>query len=106
MAADEPRLIAAIDAVQAELEARFPGIPEPTEQQIAEGGAFGLRTMAFVQWLRFVFVPVARRRIAEHDIPSQSMVGAQAVREFDGQPDCDHLVGLLSEFDAIIEGRA
>jgi uncharacterized protein YqcC (DUF446 family) len=106
VAVDETRLIAALDAVAAELDARFAGLPAPTEQEIAEGGAFGHLTMSFAQWLRFVFVPIARVRIGQHDIPAQSMVAAQAVREFDGLPDCSHLTSLLAEFDALVEGRA
>lgn len=97
-------LVAQLDAIERELDRRYPGMPEPTAQQIAEGGAFGLASMAFAQWLRFVFVPIARQRIAERDLPASSSVAAQAVREFDGDDSADELVSLLARFDEIVEG--
>ena len=38
-------------------------------------------------------------------LPRRSMVGAQAVREFDGNDDAEYLCTLLSSFDVAIEGR-
>jgi uncharacterized protein YqcC (DUF446 family) len=64
--------------------------------------AFAMDTMAFSQWLQFIFVPRVKEIIAESgQFPAQSMVGAQAVREFDTQPNAGRLVELLSEFDAL-----
>ena len=65
--------------------------------------AFAMDTMTFAQWLQFVFVPRVREAVAANSFPSASNVGAQAVREFDGDPNADHLVELLSEFDALFD---
>ena len=65
--------------------------------------AFAMDTMTFAQWLQFVFVPRVRESVATNSFPSGSCVGAQAVREFDCQPDADRLVQLLSEFDELFE---
>lgn len=65
--------------------------------------AFAIDTMTFTQWLQFVFLPRVREAIAANQFPSSSSVGAQAVREFDGAPDADRLVTLLSEFDGLFE---
>ena|SRR5205809_4849452 len=65
--------------------------------------AFAMDTMTFAQWLQFIFLVRVREAIATNEFPSGSSVGAQAVREFDGQPDADRLVTLLSEFDALFE---
>ena len=65
--------------------------------------AFAMDTMTFAQWLQFVFVPRVREAVAANSFPSGSSVGAQAVREFDGDPDADRLVELLSEFDGLFE---
>src|SRR4051794_21917306 len=47
--------------------------------------AFAMDTMPFASWLQFVFIPRVRSIIDERgQFPSSSMVGAQAVREFDG----------------------
>jgi len=62
--------------------------------------AFAMDTMAFSQWLQFILIPRVRSIIEQKgDFPSESMVGAQAVREFDGDANASGLVTLLSEFD-------
>jgi uncharacterized protein YqcC (DUF446 family) len=99
--ADVAEVEAALGRIEAELLARYPDLPEPTAEQIARGGAFGGQTMAFVQWLRFVFVPAVKARLADGDLPATSEVGAYAVRELDGDPRASTLVALLSDFDAL-----
>jgi uncharacterized protein YqcC (DUF446 family) len=62
-------------------------------------------TMAFSQWLQFIFIPRVREIIeSQGEFPASSSVGTQAIREFDGSPQADHLVELLCRFDAVIEG--
>jgi len=64
--------------------------------------AFAMDTMAFSQWLQFILIPNVRSIIEQKgDFPSESMVGVQAAREFDGDANASHLVSLLSEFDAL-----
>ena len=65
--------------------------------------AFAIDTMTFAQWLQFVFLARVREAIAGNSFPQGSSVGAQAVREFDGYPDADRLITLLSEFDALFD---
>lgn len=65
--------------------------------------AFGMDTMTFTQWLQFVFLPRVRETVATNSFPRSSSVGAQAVREFDGYPEADRLITLLSEFDALFD---
>lgn len=65
--------------------------------------AFAMDTMIFAQWLQFVFLPRVREAAASNQFPSGSSVGAQAVREFDGDPNADRLMTLLSEFDALFD---
>lgn len=67
--------------------------------------AFAMDTMAFSQWLQFIFLPRVREAIAANQFPSSSSVGAQAVREFDGYSEPDGLISLLSEFDALVEQK-
>lgn len=69
--------------------------------------AFAMDTMAYSQWLQFVFIPRVRQIIAERGgFPSESSVGTQAIREFDGDDRATTLVGLLCEFDSFIAPRA
>jgi uncharacterized protein YqcC (DUF446 family) len=65
--------------------------------------AFAMDTMAFAQWLQFIFLPRVREAAATNEFPSSSSVGAQAVREFDGDTNAGELVTLLSEFDALFD---
>jgi uncharacterized protein YqcC (DUF446 family) len=61
-------------------------------------------TMAFSQWLQFIFVPRVREIIESRgQFPTRSMVGAQAVREFDSDPEASRLVDLLCEFDRLFD---
>lgn len=65
--------------------------------------AFAMDTMTFPQWLQFVLIPrVAGIVEQQGDFPSESMVGTQAIREFDGDETSSQLASLLSEFDEII----
>lgn len=63
--------------------------------------AFAQDTMAFTQWLQFVFVPRVEEAAATGVYPPSSAVGAQAVREFDGWNEAGPLITLLSEFDQL-----
>jgi len=65
--------------------------------------AFAGDTMAFPQWLQFIFLRNVRAIIASKDkFPASSQVGAYAVREFDTYAeDTSRLQRLLSEFDAL-----
>ena len=66
--------------------------------------AFAMDTMAFSQWLQFVFIPRVRSLLENGgQWPPSSHVGAQAVREFDGVNEASDLVSLLSEFDALFD---
>jgi uncharacterized protein YqcC (DUF446 family) len=64
--------------------------------------AFGMDTMAFSEWLQFVLIPNVRLIIEQKGtFPTESMVGVQAIREFDGDENASGLIKLLSEFDGL-----
>src|SRR5262249_32826861 len=75
-------------------------------EQMGFTQAFAMDTMTFTQWLQFVFLPRVREAAASNQFPSNSSVGTQAVREFDGDPEAGDLVTLLSEFDALLDTPA
>lgn len=96
------RVAEKVDAIEAEL--RRAGMWQETplaEEKYRFKSAFAMDTMAFSQWLQFIFIPRVREAIEHDRFPSSSEVGAQAVREFDGDPNAAALVSLLSEFDAL-----
>jgi uncharacterized protein YqcC (DUF446 family) len=72
---------------------------KPEQYQFNE--AFAMDTMAFSQWLQFIFIPRVKDSAAGGKFPSKSQAAAQAVREFDGVQEASHLTTLLSEFDAL-----
>ncbi len=68
---------------------------------------FAMDTMAFPQWLQFVFIPRVKSSLAAvGEFPSSSNVGTQAIREFDGYAEAARLVSLLCEFDALFDGES
>ncbi len=100
---------AAIDAVEAEMkQVGVWEIEEPTPGALAAGGAFGTKSMAFEQWLRWIFVPRVRQILDEHGpFPPKSQVSQQAYREWrmwSEVPEMDPLLERLREFDALFNG--
>ena len=100
------RISAAIVEIEAEMKRIGYWRAEPLPEEAYNfRQAFAMDTMAFSQWLQFVFIPRVHQIIEQRgEFPSQSMVGAQACREFDGDPNTPHLVSLLSEFEDLFNG--
>jgi uncharacterized protein YqcC (DUF446 family) len=93
-----------VDLIEAEMRRIGFWESEPLRpEQMEFTQAFAMDTMTFAEWLQFIFLPRVREAAASNRFPSGSSVGAQAVREFDGNPDADTLVTLLSEFDALFD---
>lgn len=94
---------AAADAIEAEMRRIGMWTEEPPAPEAFEfREAFALDTMAYSQWLQWVFLPRVRSIIAERgEFPTSSMVGVQAVREFDGHWEANELVSLLGRFDGL-----
>jgi uncharacterized protein YqcC (DUF446 family) len=75
-----------------------PLLPEQYDFQ----AAFAMDTMAFNQWLQFVFVPRVEQILdSQGTFPYRSQVGTQAIREWDGVPEAAHLIELLCAFDTL-----
>ena len=101
----EQKIAKKADEIEAELRRLgwWSDVP-PSEKAFQEMGAFGQNTMTFAAWLQFVLLPRVRGIIAERgEFPSDSSVGAYAVRELDGQDEASDLVSRLIEFDALFE---
>ena len=77
-------------------------IQEPAPEAYENMGAFGMNTMAFAQWLRYVFVPRIEGLLeSDGPWPYNSSVGVHAVREFDGVYEAADLASLLCQFDGL-----
>lgn len=96
-----------LDAIEAELRGLgWWQAQAPPPEAMRFTRAFGADTLAFSQWLQFVFLPNAREAVAgRRTLPQRSTVGAQAVREFDGMDDAERLCALLSGFDFAVERK-
>jgi uncharacterized protein YqcC (DUF446 family) len=79
-------------------------VAQPSAEALADAGPFGMHTLAFEQWLRYVFVPNVEALIASNGPwPANSDVAAHATREWDGHPDPDAMLHALRELDALFE---
>ena len=92
------------DEIEGEMRSQGMWRDQPLQpEQMNFKQAFGMDTMTFTQWLQFIFLPNVRKAVSDNQFPSSSQVGVMAVREFDGFPDADRLITLLSEFDALFD---
>ena len=96
-----------IDALEAELQRLGWWQSTPIEpEKLQFRSAFAMDTMAFSQWLQFVFVPAARSMLAgERALPPSSMLAPHAVREFDGVDEAYGLCNILRRIDDAVNGR-
>jgi uncharacterized protein YqcC (DUF446 family) len=96
-----------ISEIEAEMKRIGYWSPDPLSEDAYDfREAFAMDTMAFSQWLQFILIPRVRSIIKqEGDFPAESMVGVQAVREFDGDANASGLVRLLGEFDDLFRTR-
>ncbi len=91
-----------IDAVEAEM--KYVGIwnaNRPPESAFRYNKAFASDTMAFEQWLQFVFIPIVREKIKTNGLwPDESEVGVYAVKNLE-EGVSDKLRNLLNDFDEL-----
>ena len=106
-AARRAALAVATDALVAELQRLGWWQATPIEpERLQFRAAFGMDTMAFSQWLQFVFVPAARAVAAgDRPLPPGSALAVHAVREFDGVEEAGPLCDVLRRIDDAVEGR-
>jgi uncharacterized protein YqcC (DUF446 family) len=98
-----------LNAVEAEMKrVGLWEIEKPTPDKFEDMGAFGTKTMAFEQWLRWVFIERVRGILDERgEFPRGSQVSQQAHREWQMWGSADEFVPLierLREFDALFGG--
>jgi uncharacterized protein YqcC (DUF446 family) len=90
------------DVVQSMKDAAVWETPRPPASAFEDMGAFGMNTMPFTCWLRWVFIPNVERLIAsDGPWPRSSQVSAQAYREGDTDAVVRSLVPALAAFDAL-----
>jgi uncharacterized protein YqcC (DUF446 family) len=102
MSPDPQQALTQLDHIEAEMRHIGMWQDEPLQpEQYDFRAAFAMDTMAFSQWLQFIFIPRVREAAEANQFPSESQVAAQAVREFDGYDEAAELISLLSAFDQL-----
>lgn len=102
MPTDPAAYTAIADRIEAELRAM--GAWDAPAPEGSAQSAFGEADRSFTQWLRHDLTPRLRAVAAQtEEPPPSSMVGARAVREFDGVPDADGLIDALGDLDRLVE---
>lgn len=62
--------------------------------------AFAQDSMAFHQWLQFIFIPQVKKMAENYEeLPKVSQVSPAAVRAFESWDKASRLINLLKEFD-------
>jgi len=83
----------------------YQGIPGETPIKVKT--AFGAGSMSFTGWLWTVFLPTVKEILRKQgELPSESNVGTQAIRELDAFPEAERLVDLLCKFDYLINRQS
>ena len=105
------RLTRQLDAIEAELR-KLGWWEEAPPDLIAAADRDEIRNFldvpSFELWLQALFLPRAREAVAANDLPAESQVGQMALRQYDYHsvvPEAAHLLALLHDFDALVEGR-
>ena len=99
------RLLQKLDAVEAEM--RRLGYWQENLPML--GSCSHLKAPSFEIWLQQVFLPEARRRVRDRDLPMASRVGVIAMRQYDYHstiPEAQTLLRLLFDFDHLINEEA
>jgi uncharacterized protein YqcC (DUF446 family) len=95
------RLGAVIEAMRAQ---ELFDLPCPADSAFESMGAFGMNTMTFAHWLRWVFVAKVQEALDQGGPwPKSSSVAVIAAREGDTDPRIAALVQSLAAFDALFE---
>ena len=90
------------DVVQAMKSGGAWDIVRPPDEAFVDMGAFGMNSMAFVQWLRWVFVPNVEALVSsDGPWPTSSQVSVMATREGDTDDVVAALAEPLRRFDAL-----
>ena len=102
--------LAKLDAIEAEMRriGYWTANPPDLRAEVSAGRIKSfLDAPSFELWLQCIFLPNARDAARENSFPDRSQVGLIAMRQYDYHshvPEAQGLLGLLSEFDEIVEG--
>ncbi|GLP96729.1 YqcC family protein [Paraferrimonas sedimenticola] len=79
----------------------------PSEQALSSQQPFCVDTLAFEQWLQFVFLPRMTQMVTSGQIPPhKSGLAAMAEVVYRERFDTDALVSLLKSFDELVNGAS
>lgn len=97
-------MLAQLDLVEAELERLGWWLEQPAPSSPRDPSKI-YAGLPFEQWLQHEFLPQARSRIRDNNLPASSMVGVMAMRQYDYHSFVEEalpLVQLLHDFDKLV----
>ena len=107
LAAKATQAINAIEAEMKRVDWWSGKAPEPERMNFHE--PFGADTLAYQEWLQFVFIPRVRSIIeSKGEFPPNSSVGTKAMREWDYMEhvaEGQKLIRMLNDFDDLVNNR-
>lgn len=98
-----------LDAIEAEMKAIgfWTDDAPDLRDEVASGKITSyLDAPGFELWLQTIFLPNAREAVKTDQFPATSQVGLMAMRQYDYHsfvPEAQNLLGLLYEFDRLVE---
>ena len=100
-----------LDAIEAEMKRIGYWQNDPPPELLARLAAGEISSyldpaITFEQYLQLVFMPAARRRVEEDDLPESSDMGVIAMRQYDYHSyveEAQPLLALLSRLDELVE---
>lgn len=76
---------------------------QPSAAAMASHAPFACDTMAFEQWLQFIFIPKMTELVAqEHPLPTTMAIAPMAEQLWQGMTDYVELIRHLHDFDALL----
>jgi len=103
-----------LDAIEAEMKRIGYWQADPPPALLAKIAAGEISSyldpsITFEQYLQLVFLPAARQRVHDDDLPSESSMGVIAMRQYDYHSHVEEaqpLLKRLSRLDALVEAAA
>ncbi|MGB6138233.1 MAG: YqcC family protein [Shewanella sp.] len=75
----------------------------PSVQAMASSAPFACDTMAFEQWLQFIFIPKMSELIEfQHPLPANMAIAPMAEHVWQGMTDYAELIRHLRDFDTLL----
>jgi uncharacterized protein YqcC (DUF446 family) len=78
----------------------------PSTIALASTAPFACDTLAFEQWLQFIFIPKMQQLIdTQSSLPSQMAIAPMAQQVWQALPERQEIIALLDQFDQLLTNQ-